>query len=199
MLSLFLLAGALAAGDCGALSAQDAGGDYNDGADRAKLSVVEAFHFTADVETLKRGSTGSLGDDISYTLEHFPNHARALAAMMRLAQREKSVKPSGARYSLPCYFDRAIRFRPSDPAPRSLYGSYLLAAGRSADALEQFEEVVRMVPGDATAHYNLGLLLVGQKKYGPAREHARVAYQLGFPLPGLKNKLVEAHQWDAPE
>jgi tetratricopeptide (TPR) repeat protein len=199
MLSLFILAGALAAGDCGALSAQEAGGDYNDGADRAKLSVVEAFHFTPDVENLKRGATGSLGDDIGYTLDHFPNHARALAAMMRLGQREKTIKPAGARYSLPCYFDRAIRFRPSDPAPRSLYGAYLLAAGRAPEALAQFEEVVRVVPGDATAHYNLGLLLLAQKKYGPAREHARVAYELGFPLPGLKNKLVEAHQWDAPD
>lgn len=199
MLTLIMLAAALAAGDCGTLAQQEAGGDYNDGADRAKLSVVEAFHFTPDVETLRQGATGSLGDDLAYTLEHFPNHARALAAMLRLAQREKTVKPRGARYSLPCYFERAIRFRPADPAPHALYGSYLLAAGHGADALAQFDEVVRLVPGDATAHYNLGLLLFAQKNYGGAREHARVAYGLGFPLPGLKNKLSEAHQWDVPD
>ena len=198
MISLFILAAALGAGNCGTVEPQEAGGDYNDGADRAKLSVVEAFHFTPEVESLKRGATGSVGDDLAYTLEHFPNHARALAAMMRLGQRDKTVKPAGAHYSLPCYFDRAIRFRPSDPAPRTLYGSYLLAAGRSAEALIQFGDVVQLVPGDATAHYNLGLLLFAQKDYSGAREHARVAYQLGFPLPGLKNKLTEAHQWDAP-
>ena len=46
-----------------------------------------------------------------------------------------------------------------------------------------------------TAHYNLGLLYVRKKDYDKARASADKAYGAGFPLPGLKNKLLEAGQW----
>ena len=90
------------------------GGDYTSADDRKGLSVVEQFHFSRAVETLTQGMTGSLGADISYTLEHFPNHHRALASMAKLGLRLKSAQPPGARYSITCFFERAIGFAPHD-------------------------------------------------------------------------------------
>ena len=34
-----------------------------------------------------------------------------------------------------------------------------------------------------------------REQYDEARVHARKAYARGFPLPALKNKLLEAGQW----
>jgi tetratricopeptide (TPR) repeat protein len=188
-------AAAIAGEDCSAYVKHDPGGDYNDADDRAGLAVVEQFHFTPSVEALIRGASGPLGGDIGYTLEHFPNHPRALAAMAKLALRDKNRRPHGAHYTVDCYFDRALRFRPNDARVRSLFGSYLLALGQTDSALEQLEKAATLEPENPTSHYNLGLLYVKKKDYDKARASAAKAYGMGFPLQGLKNKLVEAGQW----
>ncbi|GGZ04613.1 ABC transporter permease [Pseudoduganella plicata] len=187
---------ARAAGNCPPLVVNNVtGGDYTSAADRERLGVVEQFHFTPQVERLERGQSGHIGGDIGYTLDHFANHHRALAALARLALREKTATPKGAKHSVHCYFDRAIRYRPDDARVRAIFGGYLLALGQEAAALSQLEEAARIDPGNATNQYNLGLLYVRQKDYGKALAAAKQAYQLGFPLPGLKNKLVAAGQW----
>lgn len=174
------------------------GGDYTNPDDRQKLEVVERFHFTPNVERLERGQSASIGADMSYTLEHFANHHRALAALARLAVREKNPRPHGAKLAVDCYFGRAIAYRPDDARVRTLFGGYLLALGQEAAALAQLEEAARLDPRNATNHYNLGLLYVRQKEYAKARAAARLAYGSGFPLPGLRNKLQAAGQWQEP-
>ncbi len=190
-----LCGSAQAADDCPPYVKHDVGGDYYNADDRKSLTVVETFHFTPQVEQLVRGSTGKLGADISYTLEHFPNHPRALTAMSRLALRDKTTRPQGSHYTVECFFDRAIRFRPEDARVRMLFGSYLLAIGQSDPALEQLEEAARLEPSNPTAHYNLGLLYLRRKDYDKARASAQKAYGMGFPLPGLKKQLTAAGEW----
>ena len=41
-------------------------------------------------------------------------------------------------------------------------------------------------------HYFLGLAYLNLKDLDLASEHARRAYDLGYPLPGLRNKLAAA-------
>lgn len=196
-LLMVMLAAALGqgAGDCPPYVKHNPGGDYTDADDRQGLAVVENFHFTPEVERLARGATGALGADISYTLEHFPNHHRALSALTRLALRDKNRKPHGARYTVDCFFERATGWRPQDARVRTLYGSYLLALGQGDAALRQLEEAARLEPDNPTAHYNLGLLYLKNKDYDKARASAHKAYAMGFPLSGLKNKLSAAGEW----
>ena len=189
-----LLASAVAL-NCGELVQLASGGDYLNPADHNKLLTVESFHFTKDVETLTRGSSGTVVGDLDYTLERFPNHHRALAAMARYGLRHKGVPQPGTHRPIECYFERALRFNPRDVQVHNLYAGYLLALKRDDDALAQLEKVIEFDPDNATAHYNLGLLYVKRKAYAKAREHAEKAYARGFPLQGLKNKLVEARQW----
>ncbi|CDG83301.1 tetratricopeptide repeat protein [Janthinobacterium agaricidamnosum] len=190
---------AAAQADCPAYVKHDPGGDYTNADDRQGLDVVESFHFSKKVENLVQGLSGSIGGDISYTLEHFPNHHRALAAMAKLSLRDKKPQPNGARYPIDCFFDRAIRFKPDDATVRMVYGSYLLSAGQNDAALVQLNEAARLAPEHPTINYNLGLMYMKKKDYPKARDYAWKAYALGFPLPGLKNKLLEAGQWrEAP-
>jgi tetratricopeptide (TPR) repeat protein len=186
---------------CGEL---DVGGqfgpfDYADSYDRKEhLPVVEGSHFTSDVKNLIQGSTGSIGGDIGYTLRAFPNHYPALNALAKLHLRDKNVDyPRDQVYSVECYFDRAMRFKPSDVMVRTIYGNYLQRlGGRQDDALEQYQVAVRLQPENATVNYNLGLIYLKEKDYEQAIVHAKKAYELGFPLPGLRNKLMKTGKWD---
>lgn len=192
---LCALAALAAPGPCPPYVKHNPGGDYHDSEDRLGLTVVETFHFTPKVEALVQGASGALGADIGYTLDHFPNHPRALAAMAKLGLRDKTPQPHGATHSLPCYFERAVAYRPNDAKVRMLYGAYLLAGGQQDAAMVQMQEALRLNPDDPTTNYNLGLMYVKRKKYPEALLHAKKAYQLGFPLPGLRNQLQAAGKW----
>lgn len=162
------------------------------------LDVVERAHFTPEVEAGIAGSTGYLGGDLSYTLVAVPNHPRALTTMGKVGVRDKSPKLRGAKYPVECYFDRAIRFTPDDPAVYAAYGVYLSSLGRSEEALKAFRKAVELAPDDATINYNAGLIYMRYKDYDKALFHARKAYEKGFPLPGLKNKLAALGKWEEP-
>jgi len=185
---------------CGPLSPPGQFGpfDYTNSAyKKVELQMVESAHFTSKVKNLTSGSTAAIGGDIDYTLRAFPNHYPALVAMGKLSLREKTVRPLGATYSVECYFERAIRFKPADGMVRMLYGNYLLKlGGRSDDVIEQYHEAVRLEPGNANINYNIGLLYLKKKDYELAIVHAKKAYELGFPLPGLRNKLIKSGKWD---
>jgi Tfp pilus assembly protein PilF len=188
-------AAAPARADCPPYVKTEVGGDYNDAGDRRDLQVVESYHFTPAVENLKHGNRGYLGGDLSYTLEHFPNHHRALSALAKLALREKKAQPQGAKFNIECFFQRALGYRPKDAKVHSIYAGYLMARDKLDDARAHLDLAVQLEPDNATSHYNLGLLHFKQKDYAAARQSAERAYGLGFPLPGLRNKLSEAGQW----
>lgn len=197
MPSYLILLAALAA-DCPPYAKTASGGDYFDPAQARALAVVENYHFSPQVEALRGGQSGRLGADIGYTLEHFPNHPRALAAMARLALRLKLAHAPGARFRVECYFQRALAFVPEDGAARALFGAYLLSLRRNEEAVEQLTAAVAAQPGHAAAWYNLGLAQVRLKAYPAALEAAHKAYAMGFPLPGLRRQLQAAGEWREP-
>ncbi len=183
-------------GDCGELG--NAYGPYDYRTNKNKLLIVEQFHFTQDVEALRRGKSGALGGDIDYTLRASPNHHRALMAMANLSRKLNTEKPPGANYTIACYFERAIRFAGNDGVVRLIYGTNLSRAGKKKEALQQLELALSLDPNSANTHYNLGLLYFELKDYPKARLNAERAYELGFTLPGLKRMLEDAGQWRPP-
>lgn len=198
MSGYLILLAALAA-DCPPYVKGSTGGDYYNPEEARELALVETYHFGPTVESLQRGQSASLASDIAYTLEHFPNHPRALSAMARLAQLLRKERVPATRFSVECYFQRAIAFVPEDGTARALYGAYLLALRRDKDALAQLESAVVLQPGHAAAWYNLGLARMRQKDFPAALAAAHKAYGLGFPLPGLRQQLKAAREWREPE
>ena len=195
----FLMLLAALAADCPPYAKGTTGGDYYNEDDAKGLSVVENFHFGPQVESLQRGMSGTIGGDIGYTLDHFPNHPRALASMARLALRAKKPQAPGATLSVECYFRRALAFVPADGATRALFGAYLLSLRRDSEAVEQLQVALEAQPGNATAWYNLGLAQSRLKHWPAAVTAAHQAYALGFPLPGLRQQLKSAGQWREPD
>jgi tetratricopeptide (TPR) repeat protein len=162
--------------------------------ERRNLDVVERWHFDTDVETLKRGINGPPQDDIHYTLMAFPNHYRALDAMARF-QRLNARPPNATYLSAECYFQRALALDANDPNVYIIYGVHLHKTGQLEGALAAYKQALEFDDNLANAHYNLGLLYFDMKEYANSRTQALRAYELGFPLPGLKHKLERVGQW----
>jgi tetratricopeptide (TPR) repeat protein len=162
--------------------------DYTSIEGKKNLNIVEIYHFTSKVETLKSGQSGHIDGDLDYTLRAFPNHHRALNAMMRYQeQNPQKIHPDTTK--IECYLQRATHFAPHDPIPFILYGIYLHKHGHLQQALDQYQQAEKIQPNHPELLYNLGFLFIDLKKLEQAREYARKAYGAGHPLSGLKNKL----------
>ena len=167
----------------------------------SRYNLVLTAHFLPFVESLQRGNTATTpGGDLDYTLRALPNYPRALVSMTRLAQREGKEQPQGARYTIECYYIRALTFRPDDNLVRMLFADFLIDKGRGEDAKAHLAYVDKsMDKEDPFTPYNLGLLYLKAGDPAKARELAQQALLLGNPADGLQNALKKAGAWtDAP-
>lgn len=166
----------------------------------ALLAIVENAHFTPAVEALIRGKTGARpSGDLSYTLGIFPNHHRALISISNLSLKEKTPQPADLRYSVECYFQRAIAFRPDDNMVRMVYANYLLQIDKRSEAEAQIDTVAMRDPDSAFTQRNLGLLYFETKNYEKSLAHAHKAIELGLNTDVLTEKLKSVGKWQDPQ
>ena len=130
-------------------------------------------------------------DNLDYTLRAIPNHPVALQSMIRLDRiRRNSDRRLISIVPPPeCYLQRAEAFRPTQSHIPQLFGIYLDGLGLVDKEIDQYRRALALNDQDPEVHYNLGLALIKDGKLDEAAEHARIAYKLGFPLPGLRRKL----------
>ena len=168
--------------------------DYLAAKDQTRIRGIEGNHLNADVENLVKGqTTAQAGGDLRFMVSYVPNHHRALAALMRLALRERTdTPPETGPLTVRCWMHRATVFSPSDGKSFLLYGIYLARNGLDDEAVEQLEKAAKLLPDSMDVSYNLGLIYFDMKDYKNSRLHAQRAYELGFPLPGLRQKLAAA-------
>lgn len=181
---------------CGALENHYGPYDYRTRKDR--LTVVEKHHFTPVVEALIRGQEGYLGGDLSYVLATFPNHHRALVAIVKFGARAKSPQPPHLTYSIECYFLRALQFQRDDIVVRMLYAQYIGTQGRQPEAIEQLAIVERLAADNAFSIYNAGLVYFEIGAFDRALAAAHKARELGFERPDLEAWLRRDGRWQDP-
>lgn len=185
---------------CGPLVSAGQYGPYDYRTDHKWLPIVLGAHFTPEVEALIRGKTSAHpGADIDYTLRAIPNHHRALMAMMRLGEKEKTPQPRGSRYSVECWFSRALQFRANDAIVRMIYSTFLHRQGRLPEANTQLDRATDDAADNAFTHYNIGLHYFDLGNYDKALIQAHQAMALGFPHTALREQLVRVGKWQAPE
>lgn len=184
--------------ECGLLEWNYGPFDYRTST-HAQRRLVESAHFTPDAEKLKEAPTGSLGGDFKYTLSVFPNHPRALLAMRRLAAKEKRDPPGGAKYSVECWFERALRFKPDDHIPRMLYVGYLIDHNRTEEARKHLDFVAQSTLENPFAQFNVGMFYVDLKDYDKALIQAHRVMAMGFTRPEIKDRLTAVGRWAEPE
>lgn len=173
------------------------------------LRMVEGAHFKPYVDQLIRGkSSVDPKQDIDYTLRAFPNHPRALWAMaryfLRMPQDDPRTRLAFSRGigSIPppeCYFQRAKLFAPEDPMVPMIFGIYLHKRGMFDAAIKEYQLAEREMPNHAELAYNTGLSYFAIKDYRNAKKYADRAYELGYPLSGLKRKLAKVSVDTSPK
>lgn len=170
--------------------------DYYDLDARKKyLAVVEAHHFTPSVEGLSRGSSGTVAQDLGYTLNSFPNHPRALVSLLNLVFSRPGSQLGDFSKDPECFFWRAVAFRPNDHRAKEIYGVFLYKKGRLQEAREQFAAAEVNGYDAPLFHYNFGLILVELREWEKAMHHAKKAYASGVSFPGLRRKLQQSGKW----
>lgn len=163
------------------------------------LYLVESTHFRPEMEALVRGREGGeVGPELDYTLRAFPNHHKALDAMVRLSEKLKMDPPRFVRYSVDCWFVRAIRFRPDDTIVRMIYATYLGKRKRVPDALSQLEIVASAAKDNPFTHYNIGLIYLDLNVFDRALAEAHISYELGMQRTELRDKLTSSGHWREP-
>jgi tetratricopeptide (TPR) repeat protein len=169
--------------------------DYTNYRERTEeLPIVERHHFTRDVENLIKGATSEfIMHDLDYTLRACPNHHRALYAVSKYQLRKNWRK--GRYRTAECYFERAKIFKPQDGIPYLLYAIFLHKKEKYNEALQEYMLAKKLLPDSPEVSYNLGLLFVDMEDHKQALKYAKRAYELGHPLPGLKNKLKKLGEW----
>ncbi|WP_162883967.1 hypothetical protein [Chromatocurvus halotolerans] len=159
-----------------------------------KLELVERYHFTTDMEQL-RGRSRDLLANLDYTLRAWPNHHRALNAMIR----HQLSLDSNQRFMLrdldippvECYLQRATNFSPNDDMAYMLMGLLSHRQGYNERADAAYKRAVDLAPHNLQAKYNYGLFLLDMGKNNEAKKYADAVYAAGFPLQGLKKRLAE--------
>ncbi|QID18520.1 hypothetical protein G3580_13305 [Nitrogeniibacter mangrovi] len=177
---------------CGELTNHYGPFDYR--IDKAKLPIVEQYHFGPDVESLSPNEKNP-GGQLAYTLKAFPNHPRALMTLIRLGEQTGTEKPSHLPYSIKCFVLRAEVFAPDDSMVKLIAGLYYLKHRNAKLAIQRFEEAEKLGSANANLYYNLGLAYLEVGDNEKALENAHKAYAEGFPLPGLRNRLERAGVW----
>lgn len=165
------------------------------------LRIVERSHFTPQIESLGpdgRGERVAAAQNFNYTLRTSPNHHRALVATMRLGERLKTTKIPEMDYSIECFLERGVRFRPDDTVVRALYAEYLGKLKRQAEGVALLDAGQKFIGDNPFSAYNFGLVYLELGDYERALKQAHRALELGFPRTELADRLKQAGKWREP-
>jgi tetratricopeptide (TPR) repeat protein len=157
---------------------------------RWSIADLKRNHYDPAMRAMHEGSySRGVKADLAFILNWWPNHYVALQALVAYDF------GGGKDYDYPpteCYFERAKSIFPDDVEVRVIEGYYFWRKHDKRRAVASYEEALAINPASADAHYNLGLIYLEMSQFDKAREHARIAYAAGYPLPGLRKKLAQA-------
>ncbi len=161
---------------------------------RGKAADTYRSHVGPAIRRMDAGIySRSVIGDLNFTLKRWPNHYLALQALIRFEAGGGAVD----KYiPVLCYFEKAHHFVPDDANVLVLAGLFRYKSGRDEAAKELWKFALRIDPKSVDAHYNLGLLYFRLGQYSASLEHARTAYELGYPLPGLRRMLIDGGYWN---
>jgi tetratricopeptide (TPR) repeat protein len=155
------------------------------------LKNVEEFHVGPGLERMQGRNYSGARDDFEFILKFFPNHPRGLALISELCD----VRWKNPQCDSSQWFERAIARNPNVGQTFVIEGVHLQRLNRVADAITSYKRALALDPTSRNAHYDIGLAYFDQKQFELANRHAQVAYMLGMPFPGLRDKLTKAGKW----
>jgi Flp pilus assembly protein TadD len=92
-----------------------------------------------------------------------------------------------------CYFRRANFHSPKDATVYMLHGMYYHWKSDWINSEEQYLHALKLQPNNPQINYNQGLMYFEKGDHENAAKYARIAYDRGFPMEGLRNKLKKVN------
>ena len=180
--------------------------DIRDYRDNDKYAIafknkVEGAHFTEIVRRGIDGVSGSLVSEFDYVLRIYPNHPQALLLMAKNQMKpgySSSVHGRRDRFwpEKECYFKRAVTLLPADPAVFHVIAIFYHQQDKLDIAKRNYDKALALAKQNPEIHYNAGLLYLDLGNAPEALKHAKKAYASGYPLQGLKNRLIAQKAWN---
>lgn len=135
--------------------------------------------------------------DLSYFTARIPPESPVMAkALYSLAEAYRGL---GDKVSALGTLNQAVQAHPEIPASHIALGLYLRDSKDLAGARKALEDGVQMAgEHSAELNYDLALVLLESNENEAAVKYAHKAYELGYPLAGLRNKLIRLGLWDTP-
>ena len=135
--------------------------------------------------------------ETSYTLARVPETSPLMPGL--LANMAAAARGLGNDDRAVEYLQHAVELLPENPATYVSLGLLYRSMGDLQKSRDVFVRGSKAT-GESSPelNYDFALLLLQLKEFPLAVHHARLAYSLGFPLPGLKNKLKKLGLWDTP-
>jgi tetratricopeptide (TPR) repeat protein len=168
------------------------GHDYYDTSLKSQVELrhnVEKYHLKQGNKKIRENRYVPALGDFDFILRYFPNHPQALMRVSDICIKIDNINKGRE------YFENAIKIAPRRAPTYVLYGIFLHKIGEYEEAVKKYAKALEFEPDSAEIHYNMGLAYLEANKLSEAKEHATKAYELGFPLPGLKDKLVQRGAW----
>ncbi len=164
--------------------------------ERQLLKDNERAHLGKALSNLKLGQRHRLKyaeADFNYILAIWPNHPKSLEGITQVALRLGKPDLAEKRFS------KALATFPDVAETYALYGIFLYKQDNMARAIDNLEIALKLDPTSSQNHYLLGLSHFANKQFTQANHHAQKAYALGYPLPGLRNKLKRMGNWQSAQ
>ena len=162
-----------------------------------KIHTDQAVPILSKRGRITQGDLQYAGNQLDYTLRAIPNDPKALKLMVDYDRMRRSNPTLVSPIPLPeCYFQRALEFRADQEHISLIFGVYLHQIKQYTTAIAQFKRAIALNDKATEAYYNLALSLIASGDIKGAVPYAKKAYELGFPLPGLREKLRRKGVWD---
>jgi tetratricopeptide (TPR) repeat protein len=138
--------------------------------------------------------TNAVGD-LSYFTARVPPESGIMAkALYSLAEAYNGL---GDRTTAMQTLTEAVESHPENPATHVALGLFLRNDKDLAGARKALEHGVQVIGDSVSAEldYDLALVLLESDQKEQAVKYAHKAYELGYPLPGLRMKLARMGLW----
>jgi tetratricopeptide (TPR) repeat protein len=113
-------------------------------------------------------------------------------------EKERANPARDAWYTIECFYERALRFRPDDHVARLLYVNFLVKKKDTDNALKHLDYVAESTRDNPFAQFNAGMLYIDMKLYDKALAQAHRVIAMGFDRRELRDRLAAAGQWVEP-
>ncbi len=168
---------------------------------------LHVHHYCSGVVWVQRGKaepdpqqrkfffTNAVGD-LSYFTARVPPESGIMAkALYSLAEAYNGL---GDRTTAMQTLTEAVQSHPENASTHVALGLFLRNNKDLAGALAALEHGVQVIGDSASAEldYDLALVLLESDRKEEAVKYARKAYELGYPLPGLRMKLARMGLWN---